>query len=395
MRRLLVGVFVFSMAVSICYGQSDRGTITGTVLDTTKAVIPGVSVVATNGETDAKYETVTTETGNYTLLQLPPGVYTLSAELPSFKKYMRQDITVLVAQTLRIDVSLEVGAATDEVTVSADATLLRTESSDVSHNVNTTRMDELPILGIGGVLSGSAGIRNPYAMVQLIPGSTWTPNSLVRLNGTPANTQSFRIEGQDASNTGTPGVPAQSQPGVDAIEEVAIQTSNFAAEYGQAGGGVFNVTMKSGSNQFHGTAFDYFVNEVFNAGNPFLDSGPNPRPRARRNDYGFTVGGPVQRDKTFFFVNWEQFRETQYVDNQYQTVPTLAYRNGDFSTAIPKNPKVIGVDPDGRTMLEGMIYDPITTRLSPGGVLYRDPFPGNIIPKDRFDPVALKIQALL
>src|SRR5215475_2730057 len=326
MRRLLVGVFVFSMAVSICYGQSDRGTITGTVLDTTKAVIPGVSVVATNGETDAKYETVTTETGNYTLTQVPSGTYQISVVLPGFKKYVRQGITVLVAQTLRIDVSLEVGAATDEVTVNADATLLRTESSDVSHNVNTTRMDELPILGIGGVLSGSAGIRNPYAMVQLIPGSTWTPNSLVRLNGTPANTQSFRIEGQDASNTGTPGVPAQSQSGVDAIQEVAIQTSNFAAEYGQVGGGVFNVTMKSGSNQFHGTVYDNFVNEVFNAGNPFKTGLPNTRPRARRNDYGFTVGGPVQRDKTFFFVNWEQFRETQYVDNQYQTVPTLAYR---------------------------------------------------------------------
>src|SRR5215475_711463 len=281
MRRLLVGVFVFSMAVSICYGQSDRGTITGTVLDTTKAVIPGVSVVATNGETDAKYETVTTETGNYTLLQLPPGVYQLTAELPGFKKYVRQGITVLVAQTLRIDVSLEVGAATDEVTVSADAPLLRTESSDVSHNVNSARLDELPILGIGGVLSGSAGIRNPYAMVQLIPGSTWTPNSLVRLNGTPGNTQSFRIEGQDASNSGTPGVPAQSQPSVDAIQEVAIQTSNYAAEYGQVGGGVFNVTMRSGTNQLHGTAYDYFVNEAFNSGNPFTnDPVRNPRPRA-------------------------------------------------------------------------------------------------------------------
>src|SRR5437016_13687216 len=130
-------------------------------------------------------------------------------------------------------------------------------------------------------------------MVQLIPGSTWTPNTLVRLNGTPATTQSFRIEGQDASNTGTPGVPAQSQPGVDAIEEVAIQTSNYAAEYGQVGGGVFNVTMKSGSNQFHGTVYDYFVNEVFNAGNPLTGNPTNPRPRNRRQDWGFTIGGPV------------------------------------------------------------------------------------------------------
>jgi len=231
-----------------------------------------------------------------------------------------------VAQTLRIDVALEVGAATDEVTVNADAPLLRTESSDVSYVIKAP--EELPIFGVGGNLSGSAGIRNPYAMVQMIPGSTWTPNSLVRLNGTPANTQSWRVEGQDASNSGTPGVPAQSQPSVDAIQEVAIQTSNFAAEYGQAGGGVFNVTMKSGTNQFHGTAYEYLVNEAFNSGNPFTDIGTNPGPRARRNDYGFTFGGPIRRDKTFFFVSFEQFRETTVVNNAYQTVPTQAYRNG-------------------------------------------------------------------
>src|ERR671937_145270 len=120
-------------------------------------------------------------------------------------------------------------------------------------------------------------------MVLTLPGVNYTPNALVRINGTPANSQSFRIEGQDASNTGTPGVPQQNQPSVDAIQETAIQTSNFAAEYGQVGGGLFNVTMRSGSNQFHGSAYDYFVNEVLNAGNPFTnDPTGNPRPRARR-----------------------------------------------------------------------------------------------------------------
>jgi len=297
---------------------------------------------------------------------------------------------VLVAQTLRIDVALEVGAATDEVTVNADAPLLRTESSDVSYVIKAP--EELPIFGVGGNLSGSAGIRNPYAMVQMIPGSTWTPNSLVRLNGTPANTQSWRVEGQDASNSGTPGVPAQSQPSVDAIQEVAIQTSNFAAEYGQAGGGVFNVTMKSGTNQFHGTAYEYLVNEAFNSGNPFTDIGTNPGPRARRNDYGFTFGGPIRRDKTFFFVSFEQFRETTVVNNAYQTVPTQAYRNGDFRTAITS--RIIGNDPLGRQMLEGMIYDPATTRAAADGCLFRDPFPNNTIRNDRWDPVAVKIQSL-
>jgi hypothetical protein len=184
--------------------------------------------------------------------------------------------------------------------VSADAPLLRTESSDVSHNVNSSRLDDLPILGIGGVLSGSAGIRNPYAMVQFDSRQhvdTEQPGAPQRNSG---NTQSFRIEGQDASNSGTPGVPAQSQPGVDAIQEVAIQTSNFAAEYGQVGGGVFNVTMKSGTNQIHGRCTTISLTKSFNAGNPFKTGEPNTRPRARRNDYGFTVGGPILKDRTFF-----------------------------------------------------------------------------------------------
>src|SRR4030095_12515705 len=139
MRRFLVGLCILLITASVSFAQSDRGTITGTISDATNAVIPGAGITATNGETGTKYETVSTETGNYTLTQVPAGTYQLSVELPGFKKYVRQGITVLVAQTLRIDVALEVGAATDEVTVSADAPLLRTESSDVSHNVSHSR----------------------------------------------------------------------------------------------------------------------------------------------------------------------------------------------------------------------------------------------------------------
>src|SRR5439155_2444905 len=145
------------LVIGAAFGQSDRGTVTGTVSDATGAVIPGANVVATNTETSTKYETVSTETGNFTLTQLPPGVYQMSVELPGFKRYVRQGITVLVAQILRIDVALEVGAATDEVTVNADAPLLRTESSDVSYVIKAP--EELPIFGVGGNLSGSAGIR--------------------------------------------------------------------------------------------------------------------------------------------------------------------------------------------------------------------------------------------
>ena len=393
-------VFGFLLMTSLGFSQSDRGTITGTVSDPAGAVIASTAIEAKNVETGVTYPGATSATGNYTLAQLPAGTYQVTVAAPGFKKYIRTGLTVQVAETLRIDIALELGATTDSVTVQGDAPLLRTESSELSHNVAARTMDELPILGIGGTLSGSAGIRNPYSMVELIPGSTFTPNALVRLNGTPANSQSFRLEGQDASNTGTPGVPAQTQPSVDAIQEVAIQTSNYSAEYGQVGGGVFNVTMKSGTNQFHGTAYDYFVNEIFNAGNPFTNNpAGNPRPRARRNDYGFTAGGPVWipkvyngRDKTFFFFNWEQFRETTIVNNQFQTVPTAAYRQGDFTTAVTT--RVIGTDPLGRQMLEGMVFDPDHKPDRQWLAASRDQFPDNEIPVSRFDPVAVKIQSL-
>src|SRR5581483_8913698 len=227
-------------------------------------------------------------------------------------------------------------------------------------------------------------------------------NAQVRVNGAPNNTQSFRIEGQDASNTGTPGVQAQTQPSVDSIQEVAVQTSNFAAEYGQVGGGMFNVTMKSGTNQFHGTGYDYFVNEVFNAGNPFNTGNPagNPRARNRRQDWGFTIGGPVWlprvyngHDKTFFFFNWEQYREHVDINNQQETVPTAAYRLGDFTTAIPPGSAPIGTDPLGRPIYAGEIYDPTTTRAAPDGRIVRDQFANQIIPRQMWDPVAAKIQA--
>jgi hypothetical protein len=403
MRSPVIAFCLALVATSALWAQSG-GTITGTVSDPAGAVVANAQIQARNVETGVTYQGATSNTGNYTLSQLPVGTYEVTVNVAGFKKYTRQNLQVQVAATLRADISLEVGASTESVTVNEVAPLLQTESGELSHNVDVRKMDDLPILGIGGTLSGSAGIRNPFNMVLTVPGVNYTPNALIRVNGTPANSQSIRIEGQDATNTGTPGVPQQTQPSVDAIQETAIQTSNFAPEFGQVGGGLFNVTMRSGTNQFHGSAYDYFVNEILNAGNPFVTGSPqgNPRPRARRNDYGFTAGGPVWipklyngKDKTFFFFNWEQFREQTKVNNQFQTVPIAPYRTGDFSQAILPNARVIGTDPLGRQMLEGMIYDPLTARAVAGvSGLVRDQFPGNKIPSTRFDPVAAKIQAL-
>ena len=400
MRSTVVAVSL--LVASIAFAQGDRGTITGTVADPAGAVVAGASIQARNVETGGQYTAASTSTGNYTLSELPAGSYELSVAVPGFKKSVRQGLTVEVAQTLRIDISLEVGSAVESVTVTEAAPLLKTESGELSHNVSANRLDELPVLGTGASQAGSAGIRNPYAVTQLIPGTYWVANSIVRVNGSPNNTQSFRIEGQDASNGFTPGVPAQVQPSVDSIQEFAIQTSNFAAEYGQVGGGFFNVTMKSGSNQVHGTAYDYFVNEVLNAGTPFTDNkrGSLIRPVQRRNDYGFTAGGPVYlpklyngHDRTFFFFNFEQFREFLAINNTPQTIPTLPYRAGEFTAA--RTGRTLATDPIGRPIVEGTIYDPATERAAPNGQLIRDPFSNNMVPLVRQDPVALRVQALI
>ncbi|HEY7339196.1 MAG TPA: TonB-dependent receptor [Bryobacteraceae bacterium] len=403
MKSISIALCLSALASFLC-AQSDRGTITGTISDPAGAVVANAPIQARNVATGAIYRAASTATGNYSLAELPAGIYELLISVPGFKKYVRQGLEIQVAQVARIDIALEVGAASESVTVTEAAPLLNTESGELSHNVASQTLDALPVLGVGANFAGTQGVRNPNAVLVMIPGTYWVPNNGVRVNGAPTNTQAFRVEGQDATDGGTPGVPAQLQPGVDAIQEITVQASNYAAEYGQVGGGVFNVTMRSGTNQFHGSAYEYLVNEVFNSGTPFLD-GPagtgNPRPRQRRYDYGFTVGGPVWipkvykgHDKTFFFFNLERFQEHQQVNNLIETVPTGAYRQGNFASAITTG-RALTTDPLGRPIMEGEIFDPGTTRTLSTGQVVRDPFLNNAIDPTRFDPVALKIQSYM
>jgi hypothetical protein len=411
MRFLAVtaSLFLFTIAA---LAQSDRGTITGAVADPAGAVVAAAKVEAKNVATGAVYEAISTGTGNYTLSQLPAGSYQLTVTVPGFKTFVRQNITVQVAGTLRIDVALEVGATNESVTVTEEAPLLKTESGELSHNVTTDRLNNLPVINLGGV-SGIGNVRNPLQAVTLLPGTAFANDNTLRVNGMPANTQSIRIEGQDATNGQHREFNQITQASLDAIQEVTVQVSNYAAEFGQAGGGYFNYTMKSGTNQFHGSAYDYFVNEVLNAGTPFTDAGTTNSLKAgqhirnaqRRNNYGFTFGGPVVlgklyngHDKTFFFFNFEQFRETQMVANGLATVPTLAYRQGNFSSALIAPLTIAGqpaLDALGRPLTQNQIFDPTTTRTAPDGSVVRDPFPGNIIPAARMDPVASNIQTMI
>src|SRR5712692_7228261 len=198
--RFLPRVTCFLLFPIGAFAQSDRGTITGTVSDPAGAIVPGATVVARNMETAAPYQTTTTSTGNYTLSQLPAGIYDLSVEVTGFNKFVQQGIRVFVARTERVDVTLQVGGTTESVTVTADASLLKTENAEQSTTIGKEKLDELPLdFGQRGN-TASANIRNPYTFVTLVPTGTISSYSSIRLNGSPLNTFQVRVEGQQANN---------------------------------------------------------------------------------------------------------------------------------------------------------------------------------------------------
>ncbi len=269
MKRLIYTVCALLIA-SAAFAQTDRGTITGTVLDPAGAVVPSATIEAKNAATNETYNGAATGTGNFTLAALPAGTYELTVNAAGFKKYVRPGITVQVAETTRIDATLEVGATSDTVTVNAEAPLLKTESGELSHQIDYTEADAIPLFTLNG--SGNEGIgniRDPLSVLSTLPGANFSSDYQIRINGMPSGTQAIRVEGQDNTN-GIQQTNSQAvQQSVDAIQEVSIQTSNFAAEYGQVGGGYINYTMKSGTNQYHGSGYDYFQNSALNAGVPF------------------------------------------------------------------------------------------------------------------------------
>jgi len=375
------------------FGQSDRGTITGTVSDQAGALIPNAQVVANNTATGVQFNTQTTETGNFAIPSLPSGIYDVTVEVTGFRKFTQTGITVQVAQTARVDVVMQVGNTTESVTVSADAPLLKTENAAQSTTINGEQINNLPL----NFAIGQGAVRNPLSFVQLAPGASINGWNDIRVNGAPSNTFRIIFEGQDTTSALNPRVSDESQASVEAIQEFTLQTSNYSAEFGQVGGGLFNFTSRSGSNQFHGSAYEYFVHEKLIARQGY----PNPgdRPQVRRHDYGFSAGGPVilpkiydGHEKTFFFANFENYRNRENKFNGLGTLPTDAMRNGDFSALLTG--RVLGTDPLGRPILENQIYDPATERIV-NGQLVRDPFPNNTIPADRIDSVAKNVQNLV
>jgi hypothetical protein len=394
--RITLSVLLLAVAA---FAQSDRGTITGTVIDPASAVVPGAKITAKNVDNGATFEATATVTGDFTLVSLPAGKYVLTVEAPGFKRLTRENIDVQVAQTQRVDLALQVGAATESVTVSAEVPLLRTENAEQSMNVRGDKVNDLP-LNFGGGGSAGGGIRNWLSFIILAPGVSGTGYT-APINGVPTGTYgNFKVylEGQDSTSVNdanwTASVAAAS---VETITEFSIQSSNFSPEFGQVAGGFYNFTTKSGTNQLHGSLYEFKTDERYgiDARHPFshlLD-------RDRKTDWGFSIGGPVWipklyhgKNRTFFFVNLERFGNNQLSASSYSTVPTAAYRNGDFSAALTG--RTLTDPTSGLTFPENGIYDPASTATVNGRVI-RTLYNNNTIPKNLIDPVALKIQALV
>jgi hypothetical protein len=387
--------FLVTIAAVLAFAQNDRGTITGTITDPAGAVIPGAALHARDTATGAEYDTITTATGNYALVDLLAGTYDVTVTAAGFQKYIQRGITVQVVQTLRVDIVLKVGSATDSVTVTADAALLRTEDAEINHNLSTDRVDALP--------NTTSNLRDPFEFSGIMPGvvggvTSPAGSANIKVNGGPATGYRVLLDGQDITNANEdPSHTLEQQPAVDALQEFTLQTSNFAAEFGQVSDGLFNFTTKSGTNGLHGAAFVFVRNEDLNAGEAYtIRNGTNHlEPVSRMKNYGGSVGGPVVipklyngRNKTFFFADLELERNFG-VSNGYQTMPTGGERTGDFSQALVQ--KTLGTNINGGAILENMIFDPLTEQPVNGQVT-RTPFPNNVIPTSRLNTVALTIQ---
>jgi Carboxypeptidase regulatory-like domain/TonB dependent receptor len=432
--RVVSLVLCLLFVAMFAFGQVGNGTITGTVTDQAGAVVAGAKIEAKNSETGVVYPAASTGSGNYTITDLPVGTYTVTVTVMGFKTYTHSNLGVQAAGTVREDVPLQVGANTESVTVTAEASLLKVDSGELAHNVTVSDMDQLPLLGVGTVNSGTSGYRNPYNTLLTLPGvSNYTTSGTFQVNGMPAvsATETMRVEGQDATVRlfGAYDYTQLGQPGADSIQEIAYQVSNYAPEFGQAGQAVINMTMKGGTNQYHGSGYDYFVNEDLNAGDPFSKSGGvgsksggdggKFRPRNRRNDFGGTLGGPIYipkiyngHNKSFFFWSYEQYAETTLLTFT-DTVPYQPFTTGDFSsvsangtcslcgqygiptTALPAGSGPTGnLDPQGRVQYANEIYDPLTRGVNASNNLgYANPFQNNMIPASRIDRVSAIFQA--
>jgi hypothetical protein len=373
LRSPLTVLYLFLCIVpSGALAQTTFGTFTGTVTDSSGAVLPDAKVVVTNEGTNQSREVTTDKTGGYVVPSVLPGVYTISVELSGFKKALQSGITLQVNQTLRSDFIMQVGEITQTVDVEAAAPLLQSETSTVGTVIENKQVVELPLNG-----------RSFTELTTLVPGAVPSPNPTFKTSGTNVAVSGGRSENNNytldgVNNNETFFLSYGVQPSIDAIQEFKIQTNITSSEFGSAAGANINVATKNGTNNLHGGVFEFLRNNVFDARDFFATE----KPSFRQNQFGGQLGGPIYipkvyngKDRTFFFLNYEGFRFRR-ASTILSTIPTPDQLGGNLSKTVTGE----AAPP---------IFDPATTRSDPNNPaqFIRDPFPGNIIPPDRIDPI--------
>lgn len=359
MLRILISM---AMLAASLFAQGNTGSILGTVTDATGAVVPGAAVTITNTRTGVKSDTKSDSVGNYLFNFLQPGVYRVDTEMSGFKKSSRDNVSLEMSRQLRIDVALETGQLTESVSVAAQTPLLETETGTLSGTIENKQVISLPTLG-----------RNPQDYRLLVPGVVLNRDGNSVTQGGLVRKDPYYIDGAHSSSHVWSGNPVNPNP--DVIQEFKIVTNSFSAEFGETSGSVMQSTTKSGTNELHGSLFNFLQNDKLNAGNYYTHT----RPIVRRNQYGGTIGGPIVKNKTFFFgdIQVTTQRGTSAFNNL--TVPTAAARAGNFANL--RNAQNAAVT----------IFDPATT-TGPNNA--RTAFPGNIIPASRISAAARNVQAL-
>jgi hypothetical protein len=385
----MVVFLLWAVTPAALFGQNTSGKISGVVSDNTGAAIGGCAVTLANLDTNESNQVKTDASGNYSFPSIPPGRYKIQAEKTGFKIFVREPILVEIESGLKIDIALAVGAATETVEVTSQTPLLQPETNSLGQVIE--HVADLPLNG-----------RNPIALAALVPGVVpqGQPSAGNSSTGSPVGANpfalgDFQIGGGMAGQSQIliDGVPTNGAylnvvtviPTQDAIQEFKVQTNNLGPEYGRFAGGVINLTTKSGTNQFHGSFYDFIRNKVLNANDFFDNRNGVQRPPFTQNQFGGNGGGPILKDKLFFFGSYEGFRLRK--GSPFQSyVPTAAERSGDFSAVGSSN-----------TSSAFTIYDPTTSGVGGNPAcngtnpVCRTAFPNNIIPANKLDPTAVAL----
>lgn len=371
-RSLLVGLLGLVFG-AVCLAQQETGSMIGTVTDPSGSAVPAAEVMVKNTGTSATFTTTSDGSGTWRAPQLNPGVYDITVTAKGFRTLLRNAVEVRVADRLRVDFTLQVGAVNETIVVNDSAPLLQVEDAAMGQVVDNQKIVELPLNG-----------RNWLQLATLAPATVVFSNSTSagaltingNIGGLRTNQAQFLLDGADNTNLIAAG--AAFSPPIDALQEFKVQTSNFTADTAGFSGAVLNATVKSGTNSLHGNAYEFLRNRELNARN-FFAVPSQPKPQFNRNQFGASIGGPFRRNKLFYFLNYDGTRQRQ-ASTISTTVFTAAQKQGDFSSTLGG---AVGTDALGRTVNAGRIYDPFSLQILPSGTAVRDPFPNNMIPKSQ------------